>query len=115
MTGTRQAFASQTRKSPPAKALTGKTGGPFLTDAEAPVVAIVDADEEKVEADLGGGLFACPDCGRALARWGYSSWRPLRRGAEEVRFRPRRSICRSCTPTCSCLIRVSCDAVTTSR
>ena len=81
------------------------------------MVAIVDADEEKVEADLGGGLFACPDCGRALARWGYSSWRPLRRGAEEVRFRPRRSICRSClgTPTCSCLTRVSCDAVTTLR
>jgi hypothetical protein len=60
------------------------------------VVAIVDADEDKVEADLLAGLLACPDCGEALDPWGYSTWRPLRCGAEEVRFRPRRSICRSC-------------------
>jgi uncharacterized protein YbaR (Trm112 family) len=85
-----------TRKSPPAKALTKQTGGPFLTDAGAPVTTIVDADEDKVEADLLAGLLACPDCKGQLFPWGHARSRPVRKGTKEVRIRPRRSICPRC-------------------
>jgi uncharacterized protein YbaR (Trm112 family) len=60
------------------------------------VVAIVDADEDKVEADLLAGLLACPDCKGPLSPWGHARRRPVRRGAEEERIRPRRSICPQC-------------------
>ncbi len=88
-----------TRKSPPAKASPSATGGLFLTDAEAPVAAIVDADEDKVEADLLAGHLACPDCKGPLSPWGYARARAVRRGAEEKRIRPRRSICVKCAGT----------------
>jgi hypothetical protein len=60
------------------------------------VVSIVDADADKVEADLLAGLLACPSCGGALRPWGHAEPRPLRRGRKEERVHPRRSICRSC-------------------
>lgn len=60
---------------------------------------IVDVDEATVETDLRAGRFACPDCQGELGPWGYARVRPLRRGAEEVRFRPRRSRCRLCGRT----------------
>src|ERR1700723_542116 len=66
---------------------------------EAPVVAIVDADDDKVEADLAAGLLACPDCKSSLRRWGHSVERELRHLEGESRLRPRRSICRSCGHT----------------
>lgn len=57
---------------------------------------IVDADQDEVEADLLAGLLACPDCKERLSPWGHARSRPLRRGAEEDRIRPRRSICTGC-------------------
>ena len=94
--GRARLLATGTRKSPPAKALTKQTGGLFLRDAEAPVAAIVDADEDKVEADLLAGLLACPDCKGPLSPWGHARGRPVRKGAEEERIHPRRSICAQC-------------------
>jgi len=60
------------------------------------VVVIVDADEDKVEADLLAGMLACPDCRGELGPWGRAVRRELRRllGSEWVS--PRRSRCRSC-------------------
>ncbi|MHB1846590.1 MAG: hypothetical protein ACYCWW_17355 [Deltaproteobacteria bacterium] len=78
------------------------------------MAAIVDADEEKVEADLLAGLLACPDCKGELRPWGHALSRPVRRGAKEEHIRPRRSICGRCGGTrgkthvllpCSTLIR----------
>jgi hypothetical protein len=66
---------------------------------EAPVVAIVDADDEKVEADLAAGMLACPDCNGPLGRWGHGVERELRHLEAESRLRPRRSMCRSCRHT----------------
>jgi hypothetical protein len=60
------------------------------------VTVIVDADQDKVEADLVAGLLACPNCKQRLSPWGHARRRPLRRGDEEDRIRPRRSICAGC-------------------
>jgi transposase-like protein len=60
------------------------------------VVAIVDSDEEKVEADLVAGLLTCPDCKGELGPWGHSVRRELRRLVGEESLRPRRSMCRTC-------------------
>ncbi|MHB1711393.1 MAG: helix-turn-helix domain-containing protein [Acidimicrobiales bacterium] len=60
------------------------------------MTAIVGADEDKVEADLLAGLLACPDCKGPLFPWGHARSRPVRRGAEEKRIHPRRSICPRC-------------------
>lgn len=63
------------------------------------MVAIVDADDEKVEADLAAGRLACPDCNGSLRRWGHSVERELRHLDGESRLQPRRSMCRSCRHT----------------
>lgn len=63
------------------------------------MTAIVDADEDKVEADLLAGRLACPDCKARLSPWGHARCRPVRRGAEEEHIRPRRSICTQCGGT----------------
>ena len=60
------------------------------------MTVIVDADQDKVEADLAAGLLACPDCRGPLSPWGHAGRRALRRGAEEEQIRPRRSICAGC-------------------
>ena len=60
------------------------------------MTVIVDADQDRVEADLVAGRLACPDCKQALSPWGHARRRPLRRGAVEERIRPRRSICVGC-------------------
>lgn len=60
------------------------------------MTVIVDADQDKVEADLAAGLLACPDCKERLAPWGHARSRPLRRGTEEEKICPRRAICASC-------------------
>src|ERR1700733_14757277 len=61
-----------------------------------PMAAIVDADEDKVEADLLAGLIACPGCKGELGPWGHSVSREVRRLTESVWLRPRRSMCRAC-------------------
>lgn len=84
-------------KEPSRYALSKHAGGPFYTDAGgAPVVAIVAAGDETVEADLRAGLIACPGCNGELRPWGHGESRPLRRGESEEEFRPRRAICRAC-------------------
>ena len=60
------------------------------------MTVIVDADQDKVEADLAAGRLACPDCKGPLSPWGHARRRPLRRGTVEERIRPRRSICAGC-------------------
>jgi hypothetical protein len=56
---------------------------------------MVGTVEEAVERDLVGGRLACPDCEGVLRPWGYGEERVLRRrDGEEVRWRPRRAICR---------------------
>lgn len=55
---------------------------------------IVDSDEEAVERDLLGGRLACPLCGGVLRPWGHGVERVLRRREGELRWRPRRAICR---------------------
>lgn len=66
---------------------------------EAPVL-MVGTDSVVVEADLVGGLLACPGCSGVLGRWGHARARPLRRrGGREDRVRPRRGKCRVCGRT----------------
>jgi hypothetical protein len=62
-------------------------------------VLMVSGDLDRVEARLVGGELACPGCRGALAPWGHARWRTLRDIDGEVRFRPRRSQCRSCGST----------------
>ncbi|MGH8299384.1 MAG: DUF6431 domain-containing protein [Steroidobacteraceae bacterium] len=60
------------------------------------MVAIVDADEDKVEADISAGLLACPDCKGELGPWGHGVRREVRQLVGSTWLRPRRSICRQC-------------------
>jgi len=57
-------------------------------------VLMVETDEEEVERALLGGGLACPSCGGVLRPWGHAEERVLRRRDREVRWRPRRGICR---------------------
>ena len=54
----------------------------------------VETDEEAVERALVGGLLTCWCCGEVLRPWGHAEERVLRRRDGEVRWRPRRGICR---------------------
>lgn len=70
----------------------------------------VGVDAERVERDLGLGRLACPECGAALARWGYARPRWVRQRHGSRRLRPRRGICIGCRAThvllpVSCLLR----------
>jgi len=66
---------------------------------EAPVL-MVGTDRGAVEADLLGGLLACPACGGTLGPWGHARVRVLRRrDGQEDRLRPRRGRCRGCEKT----------------
>lgn len=60
------------------------------------MVAIVDSDEDKVEAALIAGQLACPDCKGELGPWGHSVLRELCRLTGSEWIRPRRSMCRAC-------------------
>ena len=57
---------------------------------------IVCADVALVEAELVGGLLACPSCRGALGPWGHARSRVLRCRAGDRRLRPRRARCRGC-------------------
>lgn len=66
---------------------------------EAPVL-MVGTDQAAVEADLVGGLLACPGCGGVLGGWSHARARVLRRrSGDEDRVTPRRSRCRACGKT----------------
>jgi len=66
-------------------------------------VLTVNADQDVVERQLGGGELACPSCGGVLARWGKGVARRVRLpGGEQDRhvvLVPRRSRCRECGRT----------------
>jgi transposase-like protein len=60
---------------------------------------IVCAEQARVEAELVGGLLACPSCGGMLGPWGHARERVLRGRAGDERLRPRRARCRGCAGT----------------
>ena len=60
---------------------------------------IVGIDAAVVEADLVGGVLACPACGARLRPWGHAIDREIRLGAGSERRRFRRSICAGCRVT----------------
>jgi len=61
---------------------------------------MVGTDPVVVEADLVGGLLACPLCGGVLGPWGHARWRVVRcRSGVEDRRHPRRAMCGCCGKT----------------
>jgi hypothetical protein len=56
----------------------------------------VEANAAQVERRLADGGLACPDCGEALAPWGWARARALREGSGSVVVRPRRARCEGC-------------------
>jgi hypothetical protein len=61
---------------------------------------MVCAGEARVEAELVGGLLACPWCRGVLGPWGHARERVVRcGGGRRLRLRPRRAKCRACTKT----------------
>ena len=59
----------------------------------------VSPDPVRVESELTSGALPCPSCGGRLAPWGWARPRPVGRGGDRRRVRPRRSICRGCRVT----------------
>ena len=57
-------------------------------------VTTVSPDPVRVESELAAGTLRCPGCGGPLAPWGWARPRPVGRGDQRSRVRPRRSICR---------------------
>jgi len=60
---------------------------------------IVCAEQALVEAELVGGLLACPSCRGTLGPWGHARERVTRRVSGDWRWRPRRARCRGCQGT----------------
>ena len=60
---------------------------------------IVCAEVALVEAELVGGLLACPSCREVLGPWGHARQRVLRCRAGDRWLRPRRARCRGCAGT----------------
>jgi hypothetical protein len=60
---------------------------------------IVCAEQALVEAELLGGLLACPSCLGVLGPWGHARERVTRRVLGDWRWRPRRARCRDCRGT----------------
>ena len=60
---------------------------------------IVCAEQARVEAELLGGLLACPSCQGTLGPWGHARERVTRRFSADWRWRPRRARCRGCRGT----------------
>ena len=60
---------------------------------------IVCAEVALVEAELVGGLLACPSCREALGPWGHARERVLRCRSGDRLLRPRRARCRGCSGT----------------
>jgi hypothetical protein len=60
---------------------------------------IVCVEQALVEAELVGGLLACPSCQGTLGPWGHARARVTRRFSGDWRWRPRRARCRGCLGT----------------
>jgi hypothetical protein len=60
---------------------------------------IVCAEVALVEAELVGGLLACPSCREVLGPWGHARERVLRCRRGDRWLRPRRARCRGCAGT----------------
>lgn len=60
---------------------------------------IVCAEQARVEAELVGGLLACPSCRGVLGPWGYARERVIRCREGQRRLRARRARCRACKAT----------------
>jgi hypothetical protein len=60
---------------------------------------IVGVEQALVEAELVGGLLACPSCQGTLGPWGHARERVTRRFSGDWRWRPRRARCRGCQGT----------------
>ncbi len=60
---------------------------------------IVCVEVALVEAELLGGLLACPSCRGVLGPWGHGRERVTRRVSGDWRWRPRRARCRGCGGT----------------
>jgi hypothetical protein len=60
---------------------------------------IVCVEQALVEAELLGGLLACPSCQGVLGPWGHARERVTRRFSGDWRWRPRRARCRDCRGT----------------
>jgi transposase-like protein len=60
---------------------------------------IVCAEVALVEAELAGGLLACPSCPGVLGPWGHARERVLRCRSGDRWLRPRRARCRGCLGT----------------
>jgi hypothetical protein len=61
---------------------------------------MVCAEQARVEAELVGGLLACPWCRGVLGPWGHARERVVRcGGGRQLRLRPRRARCRACKGT----------------
>lgn len=59
----------------------------------------VSPDPVRVESELRAGTLSCPACGGRLAPWGWARERPVGRGPQRERVRPRRGRCRGCDVT----------------
>ena len=60
----------------------------------------VSGDPVRVESELDAGKLMCPSCREGVVGpWGWARERPVGRGGQRQRVRPRRSICRSCGVT----------------
>jgi len=60
---------------------------------------MVGAVQARVEAELVGGLLACPSCRGVLGPWGHARERVIRGREGWWRLRPRRARCRGCKAT----------------
>lgn len=67
---------------------------------------IVGVEQARVEAELLGGLLACPLCRGMLGPWGWARERVTRRFSGDWRWRPRRARCRGCRGTHVLLVEV---------
>ena len=60
----------------------------------------VSGDPVRVESELDAGRLMCPSCSEGVVGpWGWARERPVGRGGQRQRVRPRRSICRNCGVT----------------
>jgi len=62
-------------------------------------VLMVCAEVARVEAELLGGVLACPSCRGGLGPWGHARSRVVRCAGGERWLRPRRAKCRACART----------------